>query len=254
ETKVTLLNAALLNASTFEAFEHDEATRALIARLHTEVPAFRHPQRGASVETLFDFLTAATPRVPNLRALSPELQELAVDAKRYALDTNNLRAAASLTDEEPLNADNLITKQAVWEYCAENIEDYLKLVENDEHTAGSCASSEVLTLVVNEQHADWSAEQMEMFLDASAESSALPDITAVEQTAWPTVVDRLSVVPNFTNLEAYATEIGVDDALAALFTADGGVVDIINVEDATEERLKHLIPLVLNAHAALEAR
>lgn len=255
EMSVRLLNAALRSAPNFETFElHDDA-RALIARLHTEIPAFCEAQRGVPMQTLFAFLTAALPSVPNLRALSPELQNLVVDAKRYTLDAGNLRAAARLPDDTPISADNLVAKTVVWEHCTENVEGYLSLVESDERTTGSCASPEVLAQVVNAQHNEWSAEQMDAFLDASAESAALLDITLVEQTEWATVVDRLCVVPNFTNLEAYATEIGVDDALAALLTDDdGAVVDIINMENATEDQLELLITLLLNARAVLEPR
>lgn len=255
ETNVSLLNAALLSARSFEAFELDDDARALIARLHAEIPAFCETQRGVPMKTLFAFLTAALPSVPNLRALSPELQNLVVDAKRYTLDASNLRAAATLPDETPIAADNLMAKTVVWEHCTENVEGYLSLVASDEQTTGSCASAEVLTQVVNALHEEWSAEQMDAFLAASAESAALPDITVVEQTAWATVVDQLCVVPNFTNLEAYATEIGVDDALATLLTDDdGAVVDIINVENATAGRHEPLVALLLNAQAVLEPR
>lgn len=255
ETNVSLLNAALRSAPSFETFELDDDARALIARLHTEIPAFCETQRDVPMKTLFAFLTAALPSVPNLRALSRELQNLVVDAKGYTLDASNLRAAATLPDETPISADDLMAKTVVWEHCAENVEGYLSLVESDEQTTGSCASPEVLAQVVNAQLEEWSAEQMDAFLDASAESAALPDITVVEQTAWATVVERLCVVPNFTNLEAYATEIGVDDALAALLTDDdGAVVDIINVEDATEDQLEPLVALLLNAQSVLEPR
>lgn len=115
--------------------------------------------------------------------------------------------------------------------------------------------SRVLAQVVNAQHEDWPADALEAFLDATAESAALPDVNEVDQTTWPTVVARMCVVPNFTNFEAYATEIGVDDALQALFTDDDGkVVDVADLEDATTEQLAPVIPLLLNAHAVLEAR
>ena len=255
ETNVSLLNAALRSAPSFETFELDDNARALIARLHAKIPAFCETQRGVPMKTLFAFLTAALPSVPNLGALSPELQNLVVEAKRYTLDASNLRAAATLPEKAPISADNLMAKTVVWEHCAENVEGYLSLVESDEQTTSSCASPEVLAQVVNAQLEEWSAEQMNAFLDASAESAALPDITVVEQSAWVTVVERLCVVPNFTNLEAYVTEIGVDDALAALLTDDdGAVVDIINVEDATEDQLEPLVALLLNAQAVLEPR
>lgn len=255
ETNISLLNTALRSAPSFEAFELDDNARELIARLHAEIPAFCENQRDVPMKTLFAFLTAALPSVPNLRALSPKLQNLVVEAKRYTLDASNLRAAATLPNEAPISADKLMAKAVVWEHCAENVEGYLSLVESDEQTTGSCTSPEVLAQVVNAQLEEWSAEQMDAFLDASAESAALPDITVVEQTAWATVVERLCVVPNFTNLEAYMTEIGVDDALAALLTDDdGAVIDIINVEDATEDQLEPLVALLLNAHAVLEPR
>lgn len=256
DTHVSLLNAALRSAPSCAAFEFDDDVRALIARLHTQIPAFRETQRGVSVETLFAFLTAALPAVPNLRALSPELQKLVVDAKRYALDASNLRAAAALPDEMPLSADTLMAKPVVWDYCTENIKVYLSLVESDEHTTGSCESPEVLTRVVNAQHEDWSAEEMEAFLDATAESATLLDVRVLaEQTVWRTVVSASRAIPNVTNLEAYATEIGVDDALAALLTDDDAAArDIVGVADATEEQLAPLVPLLLNSHTALEPR
>ena len=254
-TNVSLLNAALQNAASFEAFELDDDARALIARLYTEIPAFGESLRDVPVRILFAFLTAALPSVPDLRALSPELQRLVVDAKRYTLDASNLRAAAALANEAPISADTLIAATVVWEHCTENVEEYLSLVESDEHTTGSCASPEVLAQVANAQHEEWSSEQMDAFLDACTDSAALPDITLVAQTAWTTLVDRLCVVPNFTNLAAYANEVGVDHALAALFTDDADeVVDIINVESATEEQLEPVIALLLNAHAGLEPR
>jgi len=256
ETNVRLLNAALRSARSFEPFELDDDARALIGRLHTEIPAFCETQRGLPIKTVFAFLTAALPSVPNLRALSPELQKLVVDAKRYRLDASNLRAAAALPDESPISADTLLSKSVVWEHCTENIEDYLSLVESDERTIGSCASPDSLAQVINAQREEWSSEQMHAFLDASAESAALPDITVVEQTEWTTVIDRLCAVPNFTNLDAYATEIGVDDALAALFTndEDDAVVEIIDAEHATEDQLVRLITLLLNAGAVLQPR
>lgn len=255
ETTVRLLNAALLSAHSFDTFELDDAARALISRLHSEIPALRRTPSGASVKTLFAFLTAALPSIPSLRALSPELQGLAVNTKRYTLDASNLRAATSLTDEAAISGENLIAKPVVWAHCTENIEDYVELVESDEHTTGCCESPEVLAQVVNAQCEAWSTEQMEIFLDATAVSAKLPDVTAVEQTAWATVFDRLRVLPNLTNLEAYASEIGVDNSLAALLTDDNGVVvDIAGLEDGTAEQLEPMIPLLLNAQDVLEPR
>lgn len=255
EMKVVLLSAGLLSAREFRAFELDDAARDLIARLHAEIPAFREPQAGVSAKTLFAFLVDALPSVPSLRALSPELQGLAVNSKQYEPTAANLRAAASLAADEPISADNLIAEEVVWEYCVERIDDYLTLVESDEHTASSCTDSEVLVSVVNAQHEDWSPDQMEAFLDASAESAALPDITAIEQAAWITVVEALRMIPNIANLQAYVTEIDVDDVLGELLTDDAdGVVEIDGLENANEEQLGILIPSLLNADGALMPR
>lgn len=252
ETSVRLLSAALLSARTFDTYKVDDAARALIARLHPEIPAFRETQPGASSETLFAFLTDALLKIPSLRVLSPELQRLAVSTKQYELSAENIRTAASLADDAPISADNLVAKSAVWEYCTENIDDYLALIANDEHTISSCTSSEVLSQVVNAKCEAWSAEQMEAFLRASAETAALPDLAAVEQTLWATVIAAARAIPNVTNLEAYATDIGIDDPLAGLLTDDAGaVVNILGLEDADEEQLEILIPQLLNAHEAL---
>ena len=255
QTNVNLLNAGLLSAPSLEAFELNTNARSLIARLYSEIPAFFETQRDASVETLFAFLTVALPSVPNLRTLSAELRNLVVDAKKYTLDVNNLRAAAKLPDQTPISADYLDVETEVWRYCAENVETYLSLVESDEQTVDSCTSPEVLTEVINTQHADWSPEQLATFLDASAKSSALPDIRAVEQTTWAAVVDRRRAVPNLTNIEAYVNQFNVDDTLAGLLTDnDGAVVGISNLEDATMDQLEPMVALILNAHGALQPR
>ena len=252
EMKVVLLSAALQSAREFGAFELDDAARDLIARLHAEIPAFRVSQPGASAKTLFAFLADALPSIPSLRSLSPELQGLAVSAKRYELTADNLRAAVALADEAPISADSLVAQGDVWEYCVEHVDDYLALIESDEHTASSCTASEVLSAIVNAKHEDWSPEQMKAFLDASAQSAALSDITVVAQPAWKAIAETSRMLPNFANLQAYVTDIGVDDALGRLLTNDAdGVVDIDGLEDATEEQLEILIPRLLNADDAL---
>lgn len=255
EMKVVLLSAGLLSAREFRAFKLDDAAKDLIARLHAEIPAFREPQAGISAKTLFAFLVNALPSVPNLCALSPELQGLAVNSKQYEPTAANLRAAASLATDEPISAENLIAEEIVWEYCVERIDDYLTLVEGDERTASSCTDSEVLVSIVNAQYEDWSPDQMETFLEASAESAALPDINAIEQSAWIMVVGALRMIPNIANLQAYVTKIDVDDVLGELITDDAdGVVEIDGLENATEEQLGILIPSLLNADGALIPR
>ncbi|MET4053154.1 hypothetical protein ABID81_002529 [Frigoribacterium sp. PvP054] len=255
QTNLRLLHAALLSAGDVQDFEVDDAARALLARLHSDIPAFRETQDTASAVTLFAFLSEAVPSIPNLRALSPELQRLVVDAKRYELTADNLRAAASVPNEEPISSDNLITEPVVWEYCSENIEDYLELVGSDEHTAASCLSRDVLVQVVNAQDEAWTAEQMAAFLFASAKDAAVPDIATVEQSVWDALLNASRAIPNVANLEAYATTIGVNDVLAALLTEDdAAVVDVLDLEEASEEQLEPLIPLLLNAQPALGPR
>jgi hypothetical protein len=252
ETNVSLLNAALLGAREFEDLRLDDAARALITRLHAEIPAFRDAQPDASPKTLFAFLMDSLPTIPRLHVLSPELQGLAVGANRYELTADNLRTAASLGDEEPISADNLIAKDAVWTYCAENVDDYLKLIGSDEHTTSSCASSEVFSEVINTKHEDWLSEQIEAFVAASAESAALPDITVVAQATWQPMVAAFRMLPNVSNLVAYASINKVDEALGLLLAdAAGGVVEITGLENATEEQLVALIPQLLNADEAL---
>lgn len=96
---------------------------------------------------------------------------------------------------------------------------------------------------------------MEAFLNVSATSATLPDITVVEQATWETVAKVSRAITNINNLEGYAIANGIDVAFAALLTDDdGAVVDIIGLEDATEAQLETLIPLLLNAQAVLEPR
>lgn len=252
ETNVALLSAALLSAREFETFRLDDAARGLIARLHAEIPAFRDAQHDASSGTLFDFLTDSLPSIPRLHVLSPELQGLAVSTNRYELTAHNLRTAASLADKEPISADNLITRPAVWAYCTESVDDYLKLIDSDEHTTSSCSSPEVLSRVVNIRHEDWSPQQLENFLAASAESAAMPDITVIAQDTWQPVVEAFRMIPNVPNLVAYTSANNVDEALGSLLAdAAGDVVDIAGLAHATEDQLVALIPQLLNADEPL---
>jgi hypothetical protein len=252
ETNVQLLSAALMSAQPANAYELDDNAQGLVARLHARIPAFKDSQPGASTDILFSFLIGTLPSIPSLRALSPELQRLAVSAKRYELSADNIRAAASLTDEAAISADNLIEQPVVWEYCIERIEDYLDLIQSDEHTTWSCMSPEVLAEVVNAQYEDWTTEQLETFLDASSGAAALPNVKSVERETWQSVVEAFKAVPNVTNLEAYTTGIGVDVALARLLTDEAGeVVDILGLEGATDEQLRVLIPRLLNADGVL---
>ena len=96
---------------------------------------------------------------------------------------------------------------------------------------------------------------MAAFLVASAEDAAVPDITTIEQSVWDALLNASRAIPNICNLEAYATTIGVNDVLAALLTeGDAAVADVLNLKEASEEQLEPLIPLLLNAHAALGPR
>ncbi|WP_461640622.1 YobI family P-loop NTPase [Leucobacter sp. BZR 635] len=250
-----LLHAALMSAPAFEAFEVDDAARALIRRLHTEIPAFRDPQPRNLIKTCFNFLTDAVPSIPALRVISPALQEEAVRTQHYDLSIGNIRNAARLRDEQPISADSLITKPEVWTYCADNLDIYLELVESDNGTSWSCVSPEVLAQVIEAQHEAWSTGQMEAFLNSSAEGTALSDIAVIPQTVWQTAAETSRMTPNVVNLEQYTTEIGVDVVLASLLTEnDGTVVNIIGLEDATEEQLDTLITLFLNAEEVFDSQ
>lgn len=243
-----LLSASLLSAHSYAAFEIHHSARALIERLHAEIPAFGETQPPERTDILFLFLVHSVHSIPQLCVLAPELRELVVKENHYDLTTENLRCAASLAENDPLSADRLILTPEVWDYCAEHIDDYLALVEADANTDSSCTSSEVLAEVVNTQHGIWSYEQIQGFLDASAMSAALPDLAVIDQVAWATVVERSAAIPNVTNLAAYTTGIGADAALASLFTEDTGeVVDIVGVKYADAEEILPLVPVLLNA-------
>lgn len=258
ETNIELLNAALLNARKFERFEFDDLARALVRRLHTEIPAFRDTQTQSSTTTRFAFLTAALPSIPSLRAISPELQELAVSTKQYDLSAVNIRTAAKLSEGAPISADNLVEQPDVWAYCAENLDAYLDLIEEDESTSWSCLSPEVLAQVVNTQHEKWSTGLMKLFLGSSAESAVVPDITIIREGVRQAVVGASRVIPSFENIAEYVADLGVDVELAQLLTDDdGAVVDIVGLEHAVEEyeeQFEYLILALLNAQEVLDPR
>jgi len=66
------------------------------------------------------------------------------------------------------------------------------------------------------------------------------------------MVAAFRMLPNVSNLVAYASINKVDEALGLLLAdAAGGVVEITGLENATEEQLVALIPQLLNADEAL---
>ncbi|WP_454173111.1 YobI family P-loop NTPase [Microbacterium maritypicum] len=252
ETRVRLLSAALMNAREADNYEIDDDARALIARLHTLIPAFTEPQPEASVDALFSILASAIPSIPSLRALSPKLQDKAVAGKQYAMTADNIRTAELLTDTSPISIESLANR-SVREYCEERVDEYLDVVNRDGSTPWSCASSEVLASIVNAKHDTWTTAQMERFLVASSPAAALADITSIEQIAWKTVTASTRIVANVANIDAYATELGVDDTLAAFLVGpEGNVVDILGLGRAGGEQLERLVPRLLNAGQVLE--
>lgn len=252
EARVKLLNAALSNAVDASTYNLDADTRALIAHLHAKIPAFTDSQPGTSEENLFSFLSIVLPSIPSLRALSQELRALAISAQNYELSPDNIRTGAALGDCDPITADKLIAHQAVWQHCADHIDDYLVLVQEDPHTESSCDSPGALTEVLNSQHTSWSSEQLEAFLRASSDDAAIPDINSLDHDVWPPAVACSRVIPNVANIASYSGTHGFDGALAALLVeTSGSVVQIQDVKGANSDQLRDLVPRVINAALVL---
>ncbi len=254
ETRAEMFSTAIANSSAVGDFDLDESARSTLARLYSRIPAFTHDVDPASTETVYSFLSSPQPAVPNLSELSEALRVLAVEDAHYQLDAENLRTAASLSSNAPVCADNLIKNNAVWQNCANRIDEFLSIVEADVHTQTACESAVVASSILNAQFDRWSAEQLAAFLSACSETSSLADIALVPVDIWPALATSRRMRLSVANVSKYVNENGVDGAISTCLIDDNGAAVALTDVDTEDEEVRETLALeMLNAAATLSA-
>lgn len=251
ETRLKLLDAALLAAGAAEKYKLNEGTDKVLAENYAKLTAFTHDQSQTRTEITFAFAERAGFVITDLGVLSSGLRQLIVDEHLYDLSADNLRVALGI--EGAVTLDEVRKNHSVWAYCRENIDEYLEAVRNDETTGHTVQSATVLGEVLTEQHEPWTGEQLAEVLILSAPSSTLPILESAPAATWPQVVDAARLEPSVANLTSYTDANGVDEHLAALLvpgTGDPTDVQVHEDADDDDERVA-LAARLLNASSSI---
>lgn len=257
DTRTALVDAALLSSRDADSYELDEEARELIIDRHPDLMAFTEDQGEAMTDVVFSFVRRVGLIAPSLRplSLSERLLRRFVENRVYALTADNLRAALGLRDNEAITLDRILRDEVVWQRCREDVDTYLDAVDDDEHTDHAVLTANIVSNVVSQQHEQWSDEQLARVLASSAPEAALPDLTKVPQNVWPAIAEARQVVPNATNLYAYAETFGVDEHLARVLLLEEGVaVEIEALEHVEPEVIHALTVWILNASKVIGAK
>lgn len=253
--RTELVDAALLSATLVDVYELGDEARALIVDRYEALTAFTSDFSAEVADLVVDFIRRIGMIVPSLQPLSSTLRRLVVEDGAYELTTDNVRAALVLGDEEPITLDRIHKDEDIWRRCSEDITEYLDAVRTDQSTDHSVLSSEVLSILVQEQHGAWTDQQMASVLESSAPTAALPDIFDVPGDMWPALAEARRVEPSVHNMHEYAKAFGVDEHLAKLLLREPGIpVELQGLDDAEPELIADLRKRILNASEVLEAR
>lgn len=253
--RTELVDAALLSASLVDEYDLGDGVRALIVERYEALTAFTSDPSAEVTDVVVKFIRRIGMIVPRLQPLSPRLRQLVVEHGAYGLTADNLRAALVLGHEEPITLDRIREKEAIWRRCSEDITEYLDAVHTDQSTDHSVLSSEVLSILLQEQHETWSDHEMAAVLKSSSPAAQLPDIIDVPEDTWPALAEARLVEPSARNLHEYARALGVDEHLANLLLHEPGVpVELHALDDAEPDLIINLRQWILNASEVLEAR
>jgi hypothetical protein len=252
ETRARLLSTALLSGRGASDYDLGKTVQDLILALHADLPAFTEEQPANILNGLFSFVVRTKMVVPSLRPLSAAIGELVVKAQQYHLTADNLRAALSISDDEPISLENVRRSNEVWQHCADRPELYFEAVNRDVGTPFTVSTAQVLRDVIAEQQEKWSENDIVSLLESSDPAASLPELSGVPQTAWSAIAAARRMVPSVGNLHAYVTAFGVNASLTTVLVDDEhNAIDIPDAEDAAAEILRDLALTILNASAQL---
>ncbi|WP_435830195.1 hypothetical protein [Saccharopolyspora shandongensis] len=252
ETRLTLLDAALLSGRPADAYDLNEGARLLLASSYPLLLAFRQEQSQEQTESILTFAQDAGLVIADLRQLGNPLRERVVSEQMYELTAPNLRVALGIEGAPTL--DEVRANDSVWQYSRENIDQYLAAIQDDDQAEYAVRTPTVLSEVITEQHESWTDDQLREVVEMSAPGAALLDLTAVPAETWPTVIDAGRVVPTVTNVWTYAETNDVDDYLARFLMSDDSRPIEMRTDDETEVDTRSKLAIrILNASSSLRA-
>ncbi len=253
ETRLRLLDAALLSAGDVDAYEFGESSRALVASSYPRLTAVRESQTASRTEQVFAVLESLELVITDLGDLSEPLRTRVVVAHMYRITAPNLQLALGI-DVAP-TLDEVRKKPSVWEFCSAHIEDYAAAIRASDSPQEMVLTEPVLVGVINEQHEAWTDDQLRLVLDGSTKSATIENIEDVPESTWRMIVDAGLMGPTVANVWAYVQARGVDEQLSGLLAADGGdPVELVEVEKVADEDRDLLAVRVLNASTHLTAQ
>ncbi|WP_434811904.1 hypothetical protein [Microbacterium sp. bgisy189] len=251
DTRIRLLDAALLSSKTADAYDVDGEALSLLSSEYANLGGVRDPQSPERTATIYGFLQSANILVEDLGVLGAPLRTRVVAGEMYQISTPNLQLALEITTTPTI--DEARKHEAVWHYVKENIDVYLGTLFASQPDAETVTAEAVLQAVISEQHGTWSDEQLARVIASSSQTAALADITDVPLDAWPLLVAERRVMPAVANVNEYASAHGIDHDLVQFLVDDGEAIPLQGVDEVDEDDRRALAVLVLNAGALLPA-
>lgn len=250
ETRFALFDTALQHAQSPQKYTFGDAAQNYLTQHFEQFTAVTGEQTQERATNTFSFATRAALVVTDLDAVDARLRSLVVAAKSYELTVGNLRAALDITGSVSLDA--VRTNPNVWQYCRDNITQYVSAVREDEDTTSIIEGATVLTEVLNDQKDMWSAEDLQSVLALCDSSAALSTIDQVPAETWPKLVDARLVAANSANLTSYTDANGIDRHLARFLVPSAGAPVTIEIaEGVSEAERGNLATRLLNTDPSL---
>lgn len=254
-TRTVLIDVALLSAPAADAYTLGDNVRDLIVHRHTELTAFTTDLDSDNTHVIVDFIHRIGMIIPSLQPLSATLCRRVIEDRTYELTADNLRVGLNLSSDEPITLDRIMVDKDIWKHCGEDITSYLGVVAEDKQTKHTVLSSAVLKALVEQHHENWTDKQLAAVSESSSPAAALPDISEVPTSTWPTFAMSRRMTPSVMNIYKYAKKFGVDEPLAKILILESGLpADLEDLYEVTLDLVHYLRVSILNAYQVLEAK
>lgn len=252
DTRIELVDAALGSAETISNFQINDGIAEFLTSNYTQMPTFTRDQAEDRARVATEFAERAGLVVDKLSDIGWPLRIHFVTGQSYQLTADNLRIAVSKTGEIPLDVIRAADAPSeVWEYCRDNIDTYLRAVNEDAATTYAVLGSSFLVALLNSEHETWTDEQMTSLLKLSAPASAVTDLTEVQESLWQLLAANHRFIPTISNLYSYTEIHGFDQHIADFLTSDEEPAKIILRDEDEEDTVVGIVVTVLNATTVL---
>lgn len=224
-----------LHAISDTDFELDEQTLVFLADNHAEFRAFtEEPKNGDQIEhfnRIYALAARAQLIVPKLRAIALPLGKFFIEDQAYALTADNLRYALEGNDGLGLALDRIRLNEHVWALCTNDLNSYLDAIADETDTPTAILGPDVLAEVLH-NHVAGDEMLLSRVLNSSAPGARLPDIDAIDEDQWGTVLEADRADPDVSNLLALFRSESVSTSQIGEFLK---TVDTIMVRENSSE-------------------